>query len=84
MHFYWDFIENLLCMKKNYSLDCAAGEDEGTSGYFECAVHLLVDKMKLTHEFFKSMHLRCSYAPIYRNKIYKMPQNLNFKTFDKI
>ena len=37
-------IENLLCMKKNYLSDCVAGEDEGKYGYFQCEVHLLVDK----------------------------------------
>ena len=34
--------------EKNYSQDCMAGEDDGKSGYFQCAVHLPVDKMKLT------------------------------------
>ena len=30
--------------EKNYSRDCVPGEDEGKSGYFQYAVHLLVDK----------------------------------------
>ncbi len=29
---------------KNYSLDCTAGEDEGKFDYFQCVVHLPVDK----------------------------------------
>ena len=29
---------------RNYSPDCVAAEDEGKSGYFPCAVHLLVYK----------------------------------------
>ncbi len=37
---HWKFVVH----EKNYSPDCTAGEDEGKSGYFQCAVHLPVDK----------------------------------------
>ncbi len=35
---------NFIVHEKNYSPDSMAGEDEGKSGYFQCAVHLPVDK----------------------------------------
>ena len=38
-HCNWEFVVH----ENNYSLDCMAGEDEGKSGYFQCAVHLPVD-----------------------------------------
>ena len=31
--------------EKNYSPDCGAGENERKSSYFQCAVHLPVDKL---------------------------------------
>ncbi len=37
---HWKFVVH----EKNYSPDCMAGEDEGKSGNFQCAVHLPVDK----------------------------------------
>ncbi len=37
---HWKFVVH----EKNYLPDCTAGEDEGKSGYFQCAVHLPVDK----------------------------------------
>ena len=30
--------------EKNYLPDCTAGEYEGKPGYFQCAVHLAIDK----------------------------------------
>ncbi len=38
--FHWTFVVH----EKNYSLDCMAGEHEGKSDHFQCAVHLPVDK----------------------------------------
>ncbi len=38
--FHWKFV----AQEKNYSSDYTTGEDEGKSGYFQCAVHLPVDK----------------------------------------
>ena len=38
--------------EKNYSPDCTAGEDEGKSGCFQCAVHLLLDKWNWHNNFF--------------------------------
>ncbi len=37
---HWKFVVH----EKNYLPDCTAGDDEGKSGYFQCAVHLPVDK----------------------------------------
>ena len=54
---YSESIENLLCMKKNYSPDCMAGEDEGKSGYFQCAVHLPVQKWNW-HKNFLNLCIR--------------------------
>ncbi len=36
----WKFVKH----EKNYSPDCTAVEDEGKFGYFQCVVHLQVDK----------------------------------------
>ena len=46
--FHWKFVVR----EKNYSPDCMAGEDEGKSGYFQCTVHLLVDKWNWHKRFF--------------------------------
>ena len=36
---------------KNYLPDCMTGEDEGKSDYFQCAVHLPVDKWNWHNNF---------------------------------
>ena len=43
--------------EKNYSPDCMAGEDEGKSGHFQCAVHLPVDKWNW-HKNFLNLRIR--------------------------
>ena len=44
---HWKFVVH----EKNYSPNCLAGEDEGKSGYFQCGVHLLVDKWNWHRNF---------------------------------
>ena len=51
--FHWKFVVH----EKNYLPDCVAGEDEGKSDYFQCAVHLLVDKCNW-HENFLNLCIR--------------------------
>ncbi len=51
--YHWKFVWH----EQNYSPDCVAGEDEGKSGYFQCAVHFLVNKWNW-HKNFLNLCIR--------------------------
>ncbi len=51
---YW----KLVLHEKNYSPDCTDGKDEDNSGYFQCAVHLPVNKWNWHKNFFNPC-IRC-------------------------
>ena len=59
VEFWWETYREFVVHEKKYSLDCTAGEDEGISGYFQCAIFQLINETDTKTFFCDELYNPC-------------------------